>query len=546
MTTHSAFREQTIADYLSVIRRYKWVIIVAALVVPTVAYVLSAREAKVFRATADVLLTRQDLGSTITGLPTQSTVTDPFRYSLTQAKLAEAPAVLDLARKIAGLGNIRGWGSDVSADPDTDILTFGINSGEPAVASKLATAYAQAFAVYKLQTDTASLTRARRELRGRIAELRRSGATDTNTYQELVSQEQNLRTLEVLLDRATVIRTADSAFQIAPAPRRNAILGVMLGLLLGVGAAFALNAFDRRIRHADEVEHELQIPLLAKLPTPRRGDAATILERAPDEMTEAVARLRASFDFANQNLNAKAVMVTSAGPREGKSTTIANLAIALARTGRHVVLVDLDLHRPMLSRLLHLPDGPGITDFAARDTELVDVLQPVDVTPLRARVSSIGSTPEKGQGRLEFIATGRTRVEPTGFVESTGLTEALHALRSYAEVVLVDTPPILDSGEAMAMTGKVDAILAIARLGTLTRPRLQELGRVFRRSPAPVLGLVATGAEVDEGYSVYAAHEYIAQTRPQPEVVAPARLEDASEAQRASAGSGRWLPRRGG
>ena len=272
----------------------------------------------------------------------------------------------------------------------------------------------------------------------------------------------------------------------------------------------------------------------------------TILERAPDEMTEAVARLRASFDFANQNLQAKAVMVTSAGPREGKSTTVANLAIALARTGRHVVLVDLDLRRPMLSRLLHLPDGPGITDLAARDTELVDVLQPVGVTPLRARVTSIGSTPETGQGRLEVITTGRTRVEPTAFVESTGLTEALHALRGYAEIVLVDAPPILATGDAMGLTGKVDGILAIARLGTLTRPTLQELARVFRRSPAPVLGLVATGAEVDEGYSVYAIDEYIAQPRQQPEVLPPSRLEDVSEPQSASGASGRWMPRRGG
>ena len=548
MTMHTGSREQTIADYLSVVRRYKWVIIVAALVVPAVAYVMSAREPKVYRDKAEVLLNRQDLGATITGLPTQSTVQDPYRYARTQAKLAEAPAVLARALKISGVGNVTGWGSDVSADPDTDILTFGANHSEPDVATALATAYATAFTEYKLQTDTASLSRARRELQGRLAELRRAGATGTDTYQELLGQEQNLRTLEILLAPATVISAGDGASQIAPLPRRNAILGAMLGLILGIGGAFALNAFDRRIRHADEVEQELQIPLLAKLPTPHRRDAATILERAPDETTEAVGRLRASFDFANQNFGAKTVMITSAGPREGKSTTIANLAIALARTGRHVVLVDLDLRRPMLSRLLHLPDGPGITDFAARDTELVDVLQPVGVTPLRARVASIGSTAETGQGRLEVITSGRTRVEPTAFVESTGLTDALHALRGYAEIVLIDAPPILATGDAMALTGKVDAILAITRLGTLTRPTLQELARVFRRSPAPVLGLVATGAEIDEGYSVYAVDEYIEQTRSQPEhLVAPTRLEDVSEAQSASGASGgRWMPRRGG
>ncbi len=540
MTTQTATREQTIADYLAVVRRFKWLIIIAVLVVPSVAYVMSTREAKVFRATADVLLNRQDLGATITGLPTQSTVTDPFRYALTQERLAEADAVRDRAVEIAGLENVEGWGADVSADPDTDVLTFAVTHGDPDIATRLANAYTQAFTQYKLETDTASLTRARGEIQGRLAELREAGATGTDTYQELLGQAQDLRTLEILLAPATVISTADGAGQIAPAPRRNAILGVMLGLLLGVGAAFALNAFDRRIRHADEIEHELQIPLLAKLPTPGRGDATTILERPPDETTEAVARLRASFDFTNQSLEAKTVMVTSAGPREGKSTTIANLAIALARTGRHVVLVDLDLRRPMLSRLFHLPDGPGITDFASRDTELADVLQPVGVTPLRARVASIGSS-EVGQGRLEVITTGRTRVEPAAFVESSGLTDALRTLRSHAEIVLVDAPPLLATGDSIALTGKVEAVLLITRLGTLTRPTLQEVGRVLRRSPAPVLGLVATGAEIDAGYSVYAVDEYFAQARPQPELPAPAptRLEEVAPRRHAAHRLGR-------
>ncbi len=543
-------REQTIADYLGVVRRYKWVIIVAALVVPTVAYLMSARSPKVFQASSDVLLNRQDLGATITGLPTQSTVTDPFRYALTQERLAEGDAVRDRAVEISGLKNVEGWGSNVSADPDTDILAFDVTHGDPDIATRLTNAYATAFTQYKLETDTASLTRARSEIQGRLAELREAGATSTETYQELLGQAQDLRTLEILLAPATVISTADGAGQIAPTPQRSATLGLLLGLMLGIGAAFALSAFDRRIRHADEVEYELQIPLLAKLPTPGRGDAATILERPPDETTEAVARLRASFDFSNQSLSAKTVMVTSAGPREGKSTTIANLAIALARTGRHVVLVDLDLRRPMLSRLFHLPDGPGITDFAGRDTELVDVLQPVGVTPLRARVASIGAS-EVGQGRLEVITTGRTRVEPAAFVESSGLTEALHTLRNHAEIVLVDAPPILATGDSMALTGKVDAVLLITRLGTLTRPTLQELGRVLRRSPVPVLGLVATGAEIDEGYSVYAVDEYFAQARAQPELpaaaAAPARLEEvAPEARSASGGSTRWTPRRGG
>jgi capsular exopolysaccharide synthesis family protein len=553
-TGHQRLDEQAIVHYLAVVKRYKWLILAATLLVPLAVYFVSTQQTKVYRATAEVLLDRHDIGATITGLPTQSAaIDDPTRYARTQAQLARVPAVRRAAVDKAGVGDVDaselGKIATVSENTDSDILTFAVDHGDPSVAERLATAYARAFAGYRLQSDTASLAQARAEIQGRLSELRDAGAAGTDTYRVLLGQAQNLRTLELLLAPARVIRTADDdAEQIAPTPRRNALLAAVLGLFLGVGAAFGLGAIDRRIRHADQVEHELQIPLLAKVPSPRRSDAATILEHPPDETTEAVARLRASFDFVNQNVGAKTVMVTSAGPREGKSTTIANLAITQARTGRHVVLVDLDLRRPMLSRVFHLADGAGITDFAARDTELVDVLQSVAVTPLRPRVSPIaGTSPDIGHGRLEVVTAGRTRVEPSAFVESTGLTEALHALRSHAELVLIDAPPILATGDAMALTGKVDAVLLITRLGSLTRPTLQELGRVLRRSPAPVLGLVATGAEVDEAYSVYAVDEYYSQARPVPEAPATAqtRLEEVPEVRSASAASGRWTPRRG-
>ena len=550
MSTHSGTREQTIADYLAVVRRYKSLILLVAIVVPIVAYAVSARQQEVYRSTADVLINREDLGTTVTGLSTQTAYTDAERYMRNQAALARVPAVADAAIAKTQLRDRVGTdllgSSDVAPRASTDVLTFSVYDNDPGIAGQLAAAYAEAFTKYRLEMETTGLARARREVQTRLAEMRAAGNRDAETYRELVRKAEDLRTLEYLQTPATVLRAAARGAQVAPTPKRNATLGLALGLVLGIGAAFLLNALDRRIRHADVVEHELQVPLLAKLPTPGRGVAATILDRAPDETTEAVARFRASFDYANQSLSARTVMITSAGPREGKSTTVANLAIALSRAGRHVVLVDLDLRRPMLSRLFHLPDGPGFTDFASRDTELVDVLQPVGVAPLRARVASIASS-DGNQGRLEVITTGRTRVEPAAFVESSGLTEALHALRGYAEIVLIDAPPLLATGDSIALTGKVDAVLLVSRLGTLTRPTLQELARVLRRSPAPVLGLVATGAELDEGYSSYAVDEYYTPTRPQQEA-SPTRLEapGVPEARSAAGGSARWTPRRGG
>ena len=548
----NANREQTLADYLAVVRRYSWLVVLTALVVPLVAYIVSAQQPKVFRATSEVLLIRSDLGTVLTGLPTSNTVTDPERYARTQAALARVPAVAKLAIKLSKVGEMASWellgSSDVTPRAATDLLTFGVNHSEPAVAARLATAYAKAFTRYKLKMDTTSLTRARQELQGRLAELRRSGATDTVIYRELARKSQDLRTLELLQVPASVVREPRGAGQIAPTPSRNAMLGVVLGLMIGLGGAFLLNALDRRIRDAEEVERQLQIPLLAKLPAPRRrGDRLTILDRPPDEVTEAVGRLRTSFDFANAELQAKVVMTTSAGAQEGKSTTIANLAVALSRTGRHVVLVDLDIRRPSLARLFHLPDGLGVTDVATGNAELAAVLNPISTAPLRSRVTALRDG-ETNAGLLEVVTAGRTRVDPGEFVETARLTELLHQLRNRAEIVLVDAPPILAAGDALALTRKVDAILLINRLGSLKLPTFRELVRALDRSPAPLLGFVATGADIDEGYLAYHAENIPrrADSRSQAVERQPQEPEEERAARSASAGSGRWAPRRPG
>src|ERR671911_2973385 len=102
MSVQQGPREQTFADYLSVVRRYKWLIILSAVLVPLIAYLWSSQQDKVYRATSEVLLNRQDLGSTLTGIPTQSTVTDPVRYARTQARLARVPTVTQAALENAG------------------------------------------------------------------------------------------------------------------------------------------------------------------------------------------------------------------------------------------------------------------------------------------------------------------------------------------------------------------------------------------------------------------------------------------------------------
>ena len=545
MTTQPGTR-RTIADYLAIAKRYRALIALTAIVVPMAAYLVSVQQPKSFEASADVLLNRQDPGCLVSGLPCD-TQNEPERYAETQATLARVPEVAESAVESADVDGVTAGellaSTSVTPRANTDLLIVSVRHGDPDAAMKLAAAYATAFTTYTRERETANVTRARLELQGRLAELRDAGGTDSDVYRELSQQFQSLRTLELLQAPAAVVRTPTYAVQVEPRPTRNAVLGLLLGLMLGAGGAILLNALDRRIRDADEIERELQIPLLAKLPGPRRrNDRLLILDRPADEVTEAVGRLRTSFDFANSELQARVVMATSAGAREGKSTTVANLAIALSRTGRRVVLVDLDLRRPSLFSLFHLPNQPGITDLASGRASLSSVLN--RITPVPLRLAPRGDR-ESGTGTLEVVTSGRLQLDPGEFVETSGLSDALQQLRNHAEIVLVDAPPILAAGDAMALTGKVDAILLVNRLGSSTRQTLVELVRTLGRSPKPVMGFVATDAELDEAYSTYHQDEVREARERSRWLESEAAQADAESPLRStgSATGGRWSPK---
>ncbi|MBA3348415.1 MAG: AAA family ATPase [Actinobacteria bacterium] len=336
-------------------------------------------------------------------------------------------------------------------------------------------------------------------------------------YRDLLGQAQNLRTIELLQARAAVVREATFANQVAPAPKRNAVLGGLLGLLLGLGLAFLWNALDRRIRTQGEVERMLGIPLLARLPAPgralRRGDRLAMLHEPSDVSAEAVRRLRTNFELANLDGDARVIMVTSAGPDEGKSTTIANLAVALARSGRSVALVELDLRRPALAAFFRLGGRPGLTDVALRRIKLEDALVPVQLSPLGA-ISRNGRNVGTSDEGLHVLPSGLLPADPGEFVGTQAVARLLDELRRDHDFVLVDAPPLLAVVDAMTLSTRVDAVFAVVRLGLVNRPMLEDLGRGLEASPAKKLGFVLTGTDDRKMYgsTSYGYHVKSAET----------------------------------
>ena len=500
-------RQLGLSDYLAILDRRKWIIIQSTVIVALVAFILSAQQEKVFAAGAEVLLTRQSVSTVVTGFTSPDVYVSPERFAETQAGLARGPAVAERAIEAAKIRDRTAGqllaSSSVTPAGNADLLRFRVEDRDPEMATRLTNAYAQAFTVYKANLDTAQLSSARADLEGRLDELRADGQAGTALYRDLLDSAQQLRTMELLQTPNLLVQPATGAGQIAPTPKRNAILGAFVGLLLGLAIAFLWETLDKRVRTEEEIERRLGLPLLSRLPEPPRGSEKegrlAMLHDPHDAYAEAVRRLRTNLEFANVDRGAQVIMVTSAVEREGKSTTIANLAVALARSGRNVALVDLDLRQPVLAKYFDLQSHTGITDVILQRADLEATLAPIRLpVPASASLGTNGSV--GAAGRMNVLPTGPLPANPGELVGTQALGRVLDELRAAHDYVLVDAAPLLSVGDSMTLSARVDAILVVTRLGVVNRPMLTDLSRELDGSPASKLGFVVTGVDVKAGY----------------------------------------------
>jgi succinoglycan biosynthesis transport protein ExoP len=503
----------TLRDYLRVVRRRKWIILQAVVLVPLVAVGLSLRQPELYRASSEVLLATQNVANQLNGIPDQTISPDADRYAQTQANLARVPAVAREALRRAGLRrSVDDFlsHSTATAKTNADLLELSVEDHRPYLARRLATAYAQAFSHYRAQLDTASYIEAKRQANAELERMAAAHAQESRAYQELLGKRAALNQMIALLTKNAVpVKDADNATKVQPRPVRNGILGLVLGIVLGVALAFLREALDTRVRSSEDIEERLGIPLLARVPEPprrlRKEDKLVMLEEPRGHQAETFRLLRTNLDFVRLNNDARTILVTSALEREGKSTTSANLAIAVARAGKRVALVDLDLRQPALDRFFDLRRRPGLTQIALREAELSDVLVPLAFTARNGEGNATGAGQNGNghrikEGELVVVGSGPLPPNPGEFVGTSAVARILEELRKTFDLVLIDTPPALQVGDAMALSSHVDGIIVVSRTNVVRRPILTELRRALDASPALKLGFVLTGAEGEDGY----------------------------------------------
>jgi receptor protein-tyrosine kinase len=499
----------TLRHYLAILNRRRWWVVFALLAVPALALLFSTSRSALYEAQADVLLSRQNLAASLTGAVDPTIYIDETRFAETQAELASVPEVAERTLDELGLeldaGELLAT-SSVTAAPNVDLLEFRVEHADPDTAELIANEYARQYTLYRAEIDTAATKRALSQVRERLVELRADGVPSSSPLlQSLLDKEQQLETMDALQGGASafVVREA-SAEQVRPRPLRDAALGAFLGIALGLALAMLAEALDTRIRSVDELADRLGLPLLGTVPSlergQRRASGVGMLAEPDSAFAEAFRMLRTNLDFANLDRDAKVIMLTSSLEGEGKSTTAANLAVAYARTGRDVLLVDFDLRRPTLHGLFDLPPRPGVTDVALGYATLEQAVTTIPFVALGLRAAAGAD-----QGKLELLRAGPVPPDAGEFLASNAVERMLSELRKRDALVLLDAPPLLQVGDAMTLTANVDAILLVARLKTVKRPMMREMRRLLEVAPADKLGLVVTGVAAARGYG-YASY----------------------------------------
>jgi len=275
---------------------------------------------------------------------------------------------------------------------------------------------------------------------------------------------------------------------IRPKPIFNVIISVFVGLTLGTGIAYFVEYLDTSMKSVDDIERYLNLSTLALIPQQKQG--LLVHESPKSHAAENYRMLWTNIQFARKQEDFKTVMITSGGAGEGKTTTVVNLGIAAAQMGSKVLLVDSDLRRPKIHKLLKYSNKVGLSNVLLKDMDPRDVLIETEVPGLWA------------------MPSGKLPANVIGLLNSQKMRDVLATLGQDFDVLLLDSPPVMGVSDASVMAGVVDRVLLVIdykkypkRLANRARRNLENVG-------GEMLGTVINNLSVQRGDYYYYGYGY--------------------------------------
>jgi len=498
-------------DYAAALRRWAWVIITVTALGLGLAFGYSEIQTPIYEATAKVLInpplgnTSQNPSNTIS-VDTEAQVVESALIATSAGTAMGAPPPFTQLLKHVS----------VETTPETFILGIAYWDPEPAQAARGANAFAKAYLDYKQQQTEALIAQQQESIKSQIADLQReqrqqnriletcpAGSIEYRNARDVLSQlsirlailASSLAELPQFVNPGQILLPA-TAPKSPSSPRvpMNAALGLLLGLFVGIVAAFVLDRIDDRVHRAADLPLYLDAPVLAHVPHAngsRHQRPQLVLNLEPrSPVSEAYRTIRTNVLSMADRQGLKVIAIASPMQGEGKSITAANLATALGQTDKRVLVISVDIRKPRIHEFFHLQNKRGLSDILTGEATLGDVI-------LKSETANVW-----------LIPGGGVPERPAELLQSPTMSSLLDESRSTFDFAIIDCPPVLGLADCLAVLPLVDAVLLVVKEGQTRGGAIIEAVDRLARVGVPVDAAIMNDVSVRRGHPGHHAYGY--------------------------------------
>lgn len=517
-------------QYGAILRRWLWFVLLGTVLVGGVTYVVSRNTTPVYQATSTIFVDQaSNINESVYG-----TIIASERQAQTFAQLMLTRPVLDAVTARLGLVELK---SDVSVQPiqDTQLIRVDVEDTDKELATQIANTIPEIFVeqhterqLQKFKGSRDSLDKEIRALSTNISQVQtkiseleaitnRTSAQDAdlsrfqdslqqyrNSYANLVKSFEDLRLNEArATDTVSIVEPAEVPKKpIRPRVLLNTLLGLLVGMVLAVGGVLLIEYLDDTLKNPDDVVQALKLSTLGAIPRTRQDSGDPDAERQlvtflnpKSPVSEAYRVLRTNIQFSSLDKPIRTLLVTSANPSEGKSTTASNLAAVMAQTGQRVVLIDTDLRRPVIHKVFNIPNNLGLTSALLTNPDAATVAHLIQPTQIK---------------NLSVLTSGPLPPNPSELLGSHRMGALIEALNSIADIIIFDSPPVLAVTDSAVLARQLDGVLLVVDSGETREPLARRAAEEMSKVGAQILGVALNRLSPTntDGYYYYYYHHY--------------------------------------
>ncbi len=314
-------------------------------------------------------------------------------------------------------------------------------------------------------------------------------------FRQILDMKIAAEKIDVELPKTMMVEIVDSAKPglkpVRPNKPLNIALGIIIGLVVGIGLAFFIEYLDTSVKTIDDVERSLQCAVLGVIP---QNVGLLMDEGTESPHAEAYRVLRTNLLFSRKDDKLNTVAVVSAGAGEGKSTTVFNLASVFAQSGQRIIVVDSDLRRPTLHKMLKVTNNLGLTNYLLKQNTLEEVIQTTKLPT------------------LDFLPSGKLPSSSLGILSSGQMRDLISELKQRYDFVFFDSPPIMGVSDASILASEVDMTLQVIQYRRYPQPMNIRAKQLIEKVGGNLVGIVLNNINMsqDESYYYYSGyyHDY--------------------------------------